>query len=106
MVTRSFEWILASLENLFVIVLDVRNLSVHQLFGPYNFAAERIAHALMAQANPEDRDCSGIGLDKINGDPGVFRPARSRRNDDLLRPQGIDLLERDLIIADHFQISP
>src|SRR4030095_11747764 len=53
----------------------------------------------------ENRRLGTESPDDVRRDAGVFRAARARRNQDLLRRHGLDLSERHLIVAADAHLS-
>src|SRR2546422_10508837 len=77
-------------------------LPVHQPVGANHLAAEDLADALVPQADPQDWDLTGEPLDDGAADPGVGRAAGSWRDHDRRRFLPHGLLDRDLVVPDHF----
>jgi hypothetical protein len=62
---------------------------VHQLWGPYDGATERLADGLVAQAHAEHGDAlDGGGGNQVAADAGVFRAPRSGRDEDSVGFEG------------------
>ncbi len=57
-------------------------------------------NGLVPQADPQDGRGGPVAADNLDGDAGVLRAARSRRDDDPRRIQGAHLLRRDRIVPD------
>ena len=65
---------------------DARHFAVHQLRRADDGAAERDADALVPEADAEYRNARAqAGGSTSTVDPGILRPSRSRRDDDLRR---------------------
>ena len=78
---------------------------MHESTRADDIAAENVAYALVAEANSEERRAGSKTSDDFVANPGLFRGARARRNDDLFRPQLRDFIGRDLVVAfdDHLR---
>jgi hypothetical protein len=61
---------------------------------------------LVPEADTEHRQASGKMADRLDRDPGLFRRARAWRDDQPLRMQSFDLLQRDLVVAIDPNILP
>src|SRR5204863_5469772 len=81
-----------SREQATAVVLDPRRLTVHRSPGADDAGAVRRADALMTQADAQDRDRRPEPPHHVGGDPGVARSTGSRRDDDVRRPESLDLL--------------
>src|SRR5262245_49012511 len=65
------------------VVVDLRGLAVHQRARAHHTPAEGLADALVPEADAEHRDAAlREGADRGDGDAGVGRPARARRDDE------------------------
>src|SRR5688572_13566671 len=53
----------------------------------------------MTEADAEDRHARTEAANDVHRDAGVLRAARSGRDEDLLRRHGLDLTDRDLVVA-------
>ena len=80
MVTRGNEAVRHVAENTVAAVPNETGLSVHQAGGVHDAAAEGCSDCLVSQANTEYRNISGNAPNKVNGDTGVLRPTRTRRD--------------------------
>ena len=58
----------------------------------------------MAQADAEDRNFSFKITDGLFANSGFRRPARSRRNDQVIRMQGFEAFHRHFIVADDLNV--
>ena len=87
-------------------MMDCADLAVHHVARAAYRGAIRLADALMAQADPEDRDIGTEGLHDIHGDARLVRRARSRRNDDLLGGEPLHVGQPDLVIAMDIDLGP
>ena len=73
---------------------------MHHALGANDAAAERLPDRLMAQANAEQRNLAGEAPDQWHRDSRFGGRARAWRNDDVLRTERLDFVERDRIVAD------
>src|SRR6185312_1139020 len=87
------------------VVRDRRELAVHHLAGAHDRAAECFTDRLVAKAHAEDRQLPGEAPDQRHRHAGFGRRARTRRNDDALRREPLDLVERDRIVAMHAHVG-
>jgi len=62
-----------------------------------------MADALMAQANPQERQTRPEGADDVVGQAGFARRTRPGRNEDALRVELADLVNGNLVVAADFQ---
>jgi len=76
-----------------------RSLAVNKLLGWHNGGAKALADALVAEADPENRDFPGQGLDNIDAVTSFIGGAGTRRDDQAIGFQGLDFFGGDLIIA-------
>src|SRR4029077_18386294 len=61
--------------------------------------AEDLADALVAEADPEDRDLAAQRPNGVVGDTGVLGSPGPRRDDDAV--ELCELVDRDLVVAEH-----
>src|SRR5512146_3286986 len=99
MVAGGFEGIRKVAKNGAAVVFYHGRLAVHQTISPDDFSAERDRQGLMAEADAEKRQTSGEMPDRIDGHSSLVRRAGPRRDDDPVRLQRLDLLDRDLVVA-------
>ena len=81
------------------VVLHRRELAVHQLRRPHDLAAERDADALMAQADAKQRHRRTEPLNQRHRNACILRTSGPWRDDDPIRLQFGNLVERDLVVA-------
>jgi len=105
MITRSCEWLGQLAENIFAVVMDFAGLAVKEFWSANDFAAERRADSLMAEANAQDGKFSSEPLDQFHRNASLLRRARPRRNDDSLRLALGDVLDGDFVVAVHFHLA-
>ena len=86
--------------------MDAAGLAVHQLGRAHDAAAEGLADGLMAEANAEQRHLAGKAADHVDADAGILRLARTGRDDDAIGLARGDFIERDLVVAAHFELLP
>src|SRR5690606_3983954 len=101
MVTRRGKRTRQAAEHTLAFVIDRRGLAVHHLARTHHFAAEYLAHALVAKADAENRQLAGEVLDCRHRDAGFVRRARAGRNHQPVRRDLFDLFKSDLVIAVH-----
>src|SRR5438477_12763056 len=77
---------------------------MHQVLGPYHFAAEGFADGLVAEAYSKDRSFPGHVTNEGNEDPCLTRGAWARRKKNAIRLERFDLSYRQLIVAAHFDL--
>ena len=85
MVARGRERLGQFAEHAFVVVMDLAGFAVKELRSADNFAPERGADGLVAQADAQNREFAGKFFDQLNRNAGFLRRARPRRNDNFLR---------------------
>ena len=78
---------------------------MHDPVGADHPGPEGVANALVAQADPEQRDPGGEPGDQVIGDPRLQRGARTRGDDQMRWIQSLDLRHRDLIVAADLKID-
>src|SRR5882762_4765444 len=105
MVARGGEGIRQLAENIFAVVMDLARFAVEELRGADDFAAERSANGLMAEAHTEDRKFSGEALDQLHGNARLLRRARTRRNYDAFRISPDNLFHGDFVVAVHLDVA-
>ena len=93
-----------AVKDAFVVVRDGAGLAVHQVRSAHHIAAKSRADGLMSQADAENRHFAGEVPDQIDADAGILRRARTGRDHDALRVHGLDLGNRDLVVAAHLDL--
>ena len=88
-----------------VVVVDLVGLAVHQPAGADDLRPERLADRLVPQAHAQQRNLPGKALDARHGNAGLVGRAGAGRNDQVRRPPGLDLLQRDLVVAVDLQLQ-
>ncbi len=78
---------------------------MHYAAGTDDTSAERLADGLMPEAYAEDGNFARETLHQRHRDACFVGCARARRDDDPLRPPGIDLLQVDRVVAMHVHIG-
>jgi len=81
------------------IVINRRSLAVHETLGTHHFAAENVAHALVAEANPEGGRGRAEGLDDVVGQSGFARRTGTGGDEDPGRFEGANLVQGDFVVA-------
>jgi hypothetical protein len=80
-------------------------LPVHDTRRPHDPAAVRLADRLVAEANAEGRDLAAPAPDRVDRDPRLGGRARAGREDDRVRPQRADIIDRYLVVATHLDLG-
>src|ERR1017187_2115795 len=86
-------------EQILAVVLNERGLTVHHAVVYDDAAAEDMTNALVPQTNAERRDAWAEGANDFIRESGFARRARPRRDENALRRQRSDLLNRDPAVA-------
>src|SRR5438132_4066577 len=73
-------------------------LAVHEMRRANHVPPESGSEGLVAEADPENRQFSRKMPKKLNADTSFLRGTGAGRNDDALRPHGLNFSYRDLII--------
>ncbi len=95
-----------AVEQPLAVVIDARCFAVHQPRRARHHPAVDLAHALVAQADAEDGRRRPQLADDLVGDAAVVGRARAGADDNVVGPQGDDLLDGDLVIAHYPQLRP
>src|SRR6267143_2106626 len=104
MVARGGEGVGELAENVLAVVVNLAGLAVKNFRSPNDFASERCANGLMAEANAQDREFSGQSANQIDANPRVLRRAGARRNHDALWLASCDLFDRNFVVAVDFHV--
>ena len=89
-------------EKSLAVVGDSGDLAVHDLLGLNDLCAERLADALMSEADPQHGDLAlGGGEDEFRHDPGAFGPTGTGGEDDRFRAHRHDFGDGDFPVAFH-----
>jgi hypothetical protein len=92
-------------EDSLPIVIHFGCFAMHQARGTVHFAAVDGAETLMSETDSEHGDLSGEMSDRIRGNAVIFeRFAGSRGDDEVGRVEGDELIHRDLVVAEDFDI--
>lgn len=83
-----------------------RHLTVHQRFGADYPAAERLAYRLMPEAHAHNRQPAGEMAHRRHGNPRFFGRTRAGADNEILRIQCLDFLQRNIIVAAHGNFLP
>jgi len=81
------------------VVVDLAGLAVHQRLGADDLAAEGPADRLVAEADAEDRQVVGGGLQQVQADAGLVRRAGAGRQEHALRLQAERLGHAHRVVA-------
>jgi len=101
MVARREKRSVDTVKNRFSLVFDRRELAMHGFRRPDDLAAISLSERLMAEANPKNRNDGPRGFDEFEADPGIARPAGSRRQHDRVGRGSHDLADPYLVVAMH-----
>ncbi len=93
MVPRCVERVTHSGKQPFAVVVNRRNLAVHDPVVANHIAAEGVADALVPQTHAENGNGSAEAFQHVVGNARFTRRARPRRNDDVRGRQGRDFVE-------------
>src|SRR4051812_25158031 len=96
MVARRLVWAGQPCENAMALVVDARNLAVHERLRMHDAAAERLADRLVAEAHAQDRHGALQLREELEANAGLVRRARPGRQDDALGPELRDRVHREL----------
>src|SRR5688572_19109272 len=100
MIAHAFEWRGDIFEDSLSIVVDGGGLAMHETRGAVHFATIDRAEALVPEADPKHRDFSGKVFDGFGRDaPILDRFAWARRDDEVIRLEGDQLIQGDLVVA-------
>ena len=104
-IPRGNERVSERCEDPFRIVVNLRDLSVHQPVGPIHFPTEDLTDALVTQAHSQQGHFRPEPLDDLFRNARFARSAWSGRDDDSIGTQGRDFVERNLIISDDAHVK-
>ncbi len=93
-------------EEALPVVVDLRGLAVHEVGGRDDLAAEGLPDALVAEADPEERDLAGQLPDGVQADAAVLGSARSRRDEHGVGALGPDAGHVDGVVAEDDRVGP
>ena len=79
---------------------------MHQPIGAHHFAPKRHRQGLMAQTDAQHRNAPGKVSDGVHRNAGLFGGTGARRDHQPLRTQGLDLLDRELVVPIHAHVFP
>ena len=105
MVARGRERLGQFAEHAFFVVMDFTGFAVKEFWSADNFAAERGADGLVAQADAQNREFAGKFFDQLDRNAGFLRRARPRRNDDLLGLASGDFFDGNFVVAMDFYLA-
>jgi len=86
-------------------VVDAAGLAMHQVRCANDLAAHGLADGLVTEADAEQRRRRSEAVDQAQANPGFVRGTRPRRQHDGFRRHLLDLVERDLVVADHGRVG-
>ncbi len=82
-------------------MIDGGSFAMHEAGGPDDFAAENMPHTLVAETNPQRRDGRAEGPDNVVGQAGFPRRTGPRRDENPVRFQLANLVERNFVIPEN-----
>src|SRR5260370_11095414 len=88
-----------------MVVMNLAGFAVKEFRGADDFAAERGANGLMAEADTQDGKLSGEALDQLDGNARFLRRARAGRNHDAFRFAADNFFDGDFVVAMHFDLA-
>src|ERR1700722_8321948 len=91
-------------EDAAAVVFDFAGFAVHQFLSANDATTEGGANGLMAEADAENGNFSGETPDERDADAGFLGRAGAGRYKDTFGAQGGDFVERDLVVAAHFEL--
>src|SRR4030095_3819973 len=68
--------------------------------------AVRLTDGLVAKAHTEDGEGTRVRLDEVEHDAGPVGRTRARGEQDPIRAQAADVLDRDLVVAPYLALDP
>ncbi len=105
-VTGRVERVRQAGEDALAVVVNGRDLAVHDSHVANDFAAKSMADALVAEADAEDGRLAREPLQDIVRHARLVRRTRAGGDDDVTGFEGGDLVRRDLIVADTLMSKP
>ena len=99
MVTGAGQRVGQALEDADILVVHRRNLTVHQLLGMHDPAAEGLADRLVAEADAEQRNLAGEFADRRPRNAGLGRGAGAGRNDQIVGLEAGNVGDGDSVVA-------
>ena len=106
MIARGFEILREAAKNRFAVVMNFAGLTVHDFFRADDFATERVADGLMAEADAENGNFAGEVLDDGHAQTRFARRAGAGRNNDAFGAHAGDFVECDFVVAADFELLP
>src|ERR1700746_1699895 len=106
MVACGLKFLRQASKNRFAIVIDAARFAVHQFARSNHSPPKRRPDRLMAQANTENRNFAREALNQWNADCRFLWRVRTGRHHEALTPPCLDLVERNSIVATHFELLP
>jgi len=98
-VTGSPIGVVQAAEDAAVLVMDGGGLAVHHLAGMHDAPAKGLADGLMSQADTQDGDPAGEGLDHLHRNTRLVGGTGPGGDDDLVGLHLLDLSAGDFVIA-------
>src|SRR5205814_1663652 len=92
-------------ENILAVMMDLARFAVKQFGSADDFAAERSANGLVAEAHTKDGKFPGQALDELHGNARLLGRARPWRNYDAFRIPPGNLFDGNPVVAMHFDVT-
>ena len=104
-IARRLEGVRQSSVNTAAVMMDPRGFAVHDSIGPHHLRTKGMTDTLMAQADAKQGNPGGEPRDDFVRDSSLDRRAGPRRDDQVAGRRALDVFERDLIVANDFEID-
>src|SRR5579864_309070 len=85
--------------------MNLAGLAVENFGRANDFASERRADSLMAEADAEDRKLTGELANQVDADSGVLRRARTGRNHNAFRLAARDFFDGNFVVAMNLDVA-
>ncbi len=88
-----------------IIVMDRVGLAVHQIASPNDLATKGMTDRLVAEADAQNWEASGIGANALDRNSRLVRGTRPGRNNQVRRMQVPDSGDFDLVVPVHLNVD-
>jgi hypothetical protein len=105
-VAADLHGLLRAREHTATVVLDARDLAVHQSSGTDDLAAEDLDDRLVTQADAEHRNTAREAADHVHRDTGIARRTRPGRDAQVRGRERLRFLDGDAVVAMHVHRRP
>lgn len=106
MITRRFEGSRQSLKQFLAVMFHRRSLSMHHAMIDHHVCSVGVTDALMSQADTERGNVGAEFANDLVAEPGFPWGTRAGGNQNSFRFHPRNALQRDLVVAMHFQFHP